>query len=185
MNRRAFLKSATAACASLVLARVVWAESVVKALNPHLMPTKAPAMKPKPLRADDNPTPKVTLTPAQWQVRLSPAAYAVLREHDTEPARTSVLDKEYGTGTYHCAGCGLSVFSSAHKFDSGTGWPSFYQPINPAQVGTTRDWKLLYPRTEVHCVRCEGHLGHVFSDGPKPTGLRYCMNGVALTFQPV
>jgi len=107
----------------------------------------------------------------------------VLRKHGTERAFTSPLDKEYGAGTYACAGCDLPLFTSTTKFNSGTGWPSFYQPLDNA-VGTTTDraWGML--RTEVHCRRCGGHLGHVFDDGPKPTGLRYCMNGVALKFMP-
>lgn len=123
------------------------------------------------------------LTPAQWRARLSPASYAVLREASTEMPFSSPLDHERRPGTYLCAGCSLAVFSSKTKFDSGTGWPSFYEPLAHA-VDTKADYSILEPRTEVHCHRCGGHLGHVFDDGPKPTGLRYCINGVALKFQP-
>lgn len=124
-----------------------------------------------------------TLTEAEWRKKLSPMAYAVLREQATERAYTSPLDKEHRTGTFLCAGCDLPLFNSLTKFNSGTGWPSFWRPI-PRAVGTTTDYKIGMPRTEVHCSRCGGHLGHVFDDGPPPSGKRYCMNGVALKFVP-
>ena len=123
----------------------------------------------------------VTHTDAEWRALLSPEAYDVLRRQGTEMAGSSPLDHEFGAGRYDCAGCALPLFSSATKFDSGTGWPSFYAPLEHA-VSTESDSSLMMERTEVHCARCGGHLGHVFDDGPKPTGLRYCMNGVALTF---
>ncbi len=126
---------------------------------------------------------EVTLTEAQWKAKLSPAAFEVLRHEDTERPFTSPLLTEHRRGTFACAGCALPLFSSATKFDSGTGWPSFYAPLKNA-VRTRDDTSLGFERTEVHCRRCGGHLGHVFDDGPKPTGLRYCMNGVALTFAP-
>ena len=127
---------------------------------------------------------EITLTEAEWRARLTPRQYAVLREEDTEHAGSSPLDKEYGAGTYHCAGCDLAAFSSETKFDSGTGWPSFWQPL-PDAIATREDTSLfLGTRTEVHCRRCGGHFGHVFPDGPPPTGLRYCMNGLALVFRP-
>ena len=119
------------------------------------------------------------LTDAQWRQRLSPLAYQVLRHEATERAFTSPLNAEKRAGTFACAGCGQPLFSSATKFESGTGWPSFWRPL-PRAVGESRDMTLGMVRTEVHCARCGGHLGHVFDDGPKPTGLRYCMNGVAL-----
>ena len=119
----------------------------------------------------------------QWRVELTDAQYAVLREHATERAFSSPLDREKRPGTFACVGCGQRLFSSATKFDSGTGWPSFWAPIEGA-VGTSTDYSWLMIRTEVHCARCGGHLGHVFSDGPKPTGRRYCINGVALEFVP-
>jgi peptide-methionine (R)-S-oxide reductase len=126
---------------------------------------------------------EVEKTDAEWRALLSPAAYQVLRHEGTERAGTSPLLEEHRAGTFLCAGCALPLFSSKTKYDSGTGWPSFYAPL-PDAVGTTEDRMFLMVRTEVHCRRCGGHLGHVFDDGPKPTGLRYCMNGVALTFRP-
>jgi peptide-methionine (R)-S-oxide reductase len=124
----------------------------------------------------------VTHTEAEWRKILSPAAFDVLRQQGTEPAGSSPLDEQFAAGRYDCAGCAQHLFLSATKFDSGTGWPSFYKPIDGA-VRTSSDSSLMMARTEVHCARCGGHLGHVFDDGPKPTGLRYCMNGVALVFQ--
>ncbi len=121
-------------------------------------------------------------TPAEWRRLLTPAQFDVLREAGTEAPFSSPLLNEHRKGVFPCAGCGLPAFSSQTKFDSGTGWPSFYAPIGPHAVATTQDGSLGMVRTEVHCARCDGHLGHVFDDGPKPTGLRYCMNGVALRF---
>ncbi len=126
---------------------------------------------------------EVTRTEAEWRKVLSPAQYDILREHGTERPFSSPLNGEHRKGTFACAGCDLPLFSSDTKFDSGTGWPSFYQPLDNA-VGTTEDRSYMMVRTEVHCRRCGGHLGHVFDDGPKPTGLRYCMNGLSLTFKP-
>lgn len=123
------------------------------------------------------------LTADEWRARLSPLAYKVLREEATERAFTSPLNDEKRAGVYHCAGCDLPLFSSETKYNSGTGWPSFWQPLDGA-VNTKPDNKLWMTRTEYHCARCGGHQGHVFEDGPKPTGLRYCNNGVALTFRP-
>ena len=126
---------------------------------------------------------EVEHTDAEWRKLLTPEQYAVLRQSATEYAFSSPLDAEKRPGTYACAGCALDVFSSKTKFDSGTGWPSFYEPL-PHAILTDRDESLGMDRTEVHCRRCGGHLGHVFDDGPPPTGLRYCINGVALTFKP-
>ena len=125
---------------------------------------------------------EVTKTEAEWRALLTPAQYRVLREEDTERAFTSPLNDEKRAGTYHCAGCDLPLYSSKTKYDSGTGWPSFWEPL-PNAVGTKPDWGILGRRTEVHCRRCGGHLGHVFEDGPEPTGKRYCMNGLALVFR--
>ena len=125
-----------------------------------------------------------TLSDAEWRQRLSPAQFEVLRGHGTERSCTSPLLEEHRPGTYHCAGCDAPLFSTDTKFESGTGWPSFFEPVSVDAVGTTSDRSWGMTRTEVHCANCGGHLGHVFPDGPRPTGLRYCMNGVALDFKP-
>ena len=122
-------------------------------------------------------------TESAWREQLSPEQFQILRKEGTEPPGSSALLDEKRDGAYVCAGCGLALFSSETKYESGTGWPSFYQAIE-GHVETKRDWKLLYPRTEYHCARCGGHQGHVFEDGPPPTGLRYCNNGLALRFEP-
>ncbi len=119
----------------------------------------------------------------EWRRRLTPEQYRVLREHGTERAGTSPLDREKRAGTFHCAACDQPLFKSEQKFDSGTGWPSFWQPLADA-VATRDDRSFLMTRTEVHCRRCGGHLGHIFEDGPPPTGKRHCLNGVALKFRP-
>ena len=127
---------------------------------------------------------EVTLSDAEWRKRLTPEQYAVLRDQSTERAGTSPLDHEKRKGVFVCAGCNLDLYRSEDKFDSGTGWPSFVRPIKNA-VRTSIDRSLFSVRTEVHCRRCGGHLGHVFDDGPAPTGKRYCMNGIAMKFRPV
>ena len=133
------------------------------------------------------PAPKIEpllLSDTQWKARLTPEQYRVLRHEGTERAFTSPLNDEKRKGTYQCAGCDLALFTSEMKFDSGTGWPSYFTSL-PGAVGTKRDFSLGLPRVEYHCARCGGHQGHVFEDGPKPTGLRYCNNGVALKLAPV
>jgi len=132
--------------------------------------------------ATDSPF-EVTKTPEEWRKILTPEQYAVLRDHDTERPWTSPLNAEKRDGTFACAGCGLPLFASKTKYESGTGWPSFYAPLDDA-IGMQKDFSWGMLRDEVHCRRCGGHLGHVFKDGPEPTGLRYCINGVALEFIP-
>ncbi|MEM9500610.1 MAG: peptide-methionine (R)-S-oxide reductase MsrB [Pseudomonadota bacterium] len=127
---------------------------------------------------------RVRKTAAQWRRELTREEYRILREAGTERAYTSPLDKEKRKGVFVCAGCGNRLYSSAAKYDSRTGWPSFYQAIDKGAVGTSTDYKIGYPRTEVHCADCGGHLGHIFGDGPKPTGKRHCINGIAMDFIP-
>ncbi len=156
-------------------------------------PTTAAAVQTEDVPAEDdvkNPAPstipdydKWQLSEAEWKERLTPQQFAVLRREATERAFTSDLNDEKREGVYACAGCGFDLFRSSEKYESGTGWPSFFDVI-PNAIGTKTDYKILYPRTEYHCARCGGHQGHVFKDGPAPTGLRYCNNGVALVFKP-
>ncbi len=138
------------------------------------VPTNSPAWDAKEM---------VVKTDAEWRAWLTPSQYAVLRKHDTEPSFTGAFWNHHDHGVYVCAGCGLPLFSSEAKFESGTGWPSYYQPVKAENVGKTEDNSLFARRVEVHCARCGGHLGHVFEDGPQPTGLRYCINSAALAFE--
>ena len=161
MDRRTFIKSAAGSASALVLARFALPGDAVAA---HRIE--------KLVRSD-----------AEWKRLLTPAQYHILREEGTERAYTSPLDKEKRSGLFVCVACALPLLPSKFKYDSGTGWPSFYDVL-PGHVGTRIDRKLFVPRTEYHCARCGGHHGHVFEDGPKPTGLRYCNNGVALRFIP-
>ena len=145
--------------------------------------SNASAQAAKPNAAAVPKVEPLVLTAAQWKQRLTPAQYGVLREEGTERAFTSPLNDEKRQGTFQCAGCDLPLFASSMKYDSGTGWPSFFTTL-PGAFGTKRDFKHVLPRTEYHCARCGGHHGHVFDDGPKPSGRRYCNNGVALKFVP-
>jgi peptide-methionine (R)-S-oxide reductase len=169
MNRRTALQTLTA------LAALPWLPSCSRAPDTSAAAAGAQAASSKIVRLDK--------PAAAWRDQVSPAAWRVLFEEDTEPSFSSPLDKEKGAGTFVCAACHLPLFDSAHKFDSGTGWPSFTQPI-AGHIGTKKDFKLILPRTEYHCARCGGHQGHVFDDGPPPRGERWCNNGVALVFVP-
>lgn len=183
MQRRSFLTALLAALPLAALGRWVYAAlpqnmKEVQALQANWRSLLAPGRK-VPAASD-----KLALPAAQWKQRLTPVQFDVLREEGTERAFSSPLDREKRAGIFACAGCGLPLFTSAMKFDSRTGWPSFITVI-PGAVGTKNDRKLLImTRTEYHCIRCGGHQGHLFDDGPPPTGLRYCNNGVALSFIP-
>jgi len=165
MKRRTFLQATLAAVTLLSLPRILHAES------PRTEPMTEPTIE------------KINKSKAEWRDILSPEQYDVLRNEGTERPFTSPLNKQYGDGSYVCAGCALPLFDSSSKFDSGTGWPSFFQPIE-GHTEIKRDFKMILPRSEYHCMRCGGHQGHVFNDGPEPTGQRWCNNGVALTFIP-
>lgn len=192
MNRRTLLQS----LAALPLVSVSLVPGRRAAAAPATAPASAPASAPTEKELQNSwkslldpsaevatTTEPLKLTPAEWKKRLTPEAYHVLREEGTERAGTSLFLEEHRAGVFVCAGCSLPLFTSAMKFDSGTGWPSFFTSISGV-LGMTRDLQLGVPRTEYHCIRCGGHHGHVFEDGPKPTGLRYCNNGVALRFIP-
>ena len=161
MDRRTFIKSASGAAGLLFAGKLIGMETVMAA---HRIE-------------------KINKPDAQWKKELTPQQYNVLREEGTERAFTSPLNNEKRSGMYACAGCGMELFPSKYKFDSGTGWPSFFDSL-PGHTETKTDYLLVMPRTEYHCARCGGHHGHVFKDGPAPTGLRYCNNGVALKFIP-
>ncbi|MEM9421759.1 MAG: peptide-methionine (R)-S-oxide reductase MsrB [Pseudomonadota bacterium] len=156
--------------------------SVISVAVPFLGLTRALKAEEK-APVNDKDTDWGSITEKEWKARLTPEEFRVLRKEGTERPGSSPLDREKREGTYVCAGCGLPLFASEMKYNSGTGWPSFFDVL-PDAVETKTDFKLIYPRTEYHCRRCGGHQGHVFKDGPKPTGLRYCNNGVALKFDP-
>jgi len=140
---------------------------------------------PRATRAQTSSVFPVSYPDAVWRERLTPAQYAILRQHGTERPYSSTLNNEHRRGTFICAGCEAELFASSAKYDSRTGWPSFWMPIDKAAVGESRDTSYGMVRTEIHCARCGGHLGHVFPDGPPPTGLRYCINGEAMRFKPL
>ena len=179
MNRRSFLSSAFTGIAALAAGRII--KPALAARTDDVQLGAPPAVAPAPTA--NNTIEKITKSDAEWKKELPTESYDVLRHEGTERPFTSALNDEHRKGNFHCLGCDLPLFPSSFKFDSGTGWPSFYDAI-PNHLETRSDYAMLIKRTEYHCARCGGHHGHIFNDGPKPTGLRYCNNGAALKFIP-
>jgi peptide-methionine (R)-S-oxide reductase len=182
MNRRNWLQGLFAAAAGAAVSRTASAAAAPQSKEIDAMQKNWRLLLAAGV-ATPSPADKVRLADAEWRKRLDKMQFNVLREEGTERAGTSPLNAEKRAGIYACAGCDLPLFTSDMKYESGTGWPSFFTTI-PGVFETSKDFHLIYPRTEYHCARCGGHHGHIFDDGPKPTGLRYCNNGVALKFIP-
>jgi peptide-methionine (R)-S-oxide reductase len=180
MNRRRFILATLPAAGTLFSSRIAFAQREIPPVPPGVEQVRIAL---KQANMPMTTIEKLELPDAEWKKRLTPAAYKVLRDEGTERAFTSPLNDEKRKGVFHCAGCDLPVFTSEMKYESGTGWPSFFTTL-PGVFGKKTDFKMIYPRTEYHCARCGGHHGHVFKDGPQPTGQRWCNNGAALTFKP-